>query len=53
MLTESLCTAVLKTRESGEEINVIVYPGAVVAILEDGATPEEVERVLRSTSKEG
>lgn len=49
VVTESVIQSVLAAREAGEEVNVIVYPGARVAVLEDGATAEEVTAAMTAS----
>ena len=46
VVTESVIQTALATRQDGEEVNVIIYPGARLAVLEDGATAEEIERIV-------
>lgn len=48
VVTESLVTTVMEEREEGETVNVDVYPGARVAVLEDGATAQEMKDILTS-----
>jgi len=46
VVTESVIQTALSKREPGEEVNVMVFPGARLAVLEDGATAEEVTDAL-------
>jgi len=47
VITESLCQGTLDRLEDSEDVNIDVYPGAIVAVLEDGATAEEIAMVLK------
>lgn len=36
----------LATREEGENVNVMVFDGAVLVVYPDGASAEEIERLI-------
>ena len=46
VVTESIIQTALAGRAEGEDIQVTVYPGAKLAVLEDGATADEIREVL-------
>jgi len=46
VVTESVIQTALAARAEGEDIQVMIFPGARLAVLEDGATAEEVTDAL-------
>ena len=46
VVTESIIQTALAGRAEGEDVQVTVYPGARLAVLEDGATADEIERIV-------
>ena len=50
VLTESLLQRVLEQHAAGEQISVMIFPGAKVAVLEDGSTAEEIRDTLASAA---
>lgn len=46
VITESVIDRVFASREPGEVINVIVYPGARAVVAEDGSTAEELKALV-------